>query len=204
LLNIDLALLADSKERLFLARLHRVLQLARIGKWAEAQGEWDKLQQHRFSVRVARHNYVDGDEQLIFAQFRFWKGDVQPQHFNDAESHARHDHNRRVVRSVHALRGAWSLDRGDCVHASESLSEAVAMARAAGQQDTLSETKLVVALLQIGRLPDADRQAELLSQRKRPAHVDLGHLWRLIGDPSRAREHALAGYKWAWSDGEPY
>jgi hypothetical protein len=29
-------------------------------------------------------------------------------------------------------------------------------------------------------------------------------LWLAIGDREQATQHALAAYKWAWADGEPY
>ena len=38
----------------------------------------------------------------------------------------------------------------------------------------------------------------------KPHHRYLAMLWRAIGDPAQAEKHALAAYKWAWADGEPY
>jgi hypothetical protein len=32
----------------------------------------------------------------------------------------------------------------------------------------------------------------------------LAELWLAIGTAYKAREFALAGYRWAWADGEPY
>jgi hypothetical protein len=39
---------------------------------------------------------------------------------------------------------------------------------------------------------------------KKPAHRYLAVLWRAIGEFAQAEKHALAAYKWAWADGEPY
>lgn len=32
----------------------------------------------------------------------------------------------------------------------------------------------------------------------------LAQLWLALGDPAQAKHHALAAYKWARADGEPY
>ena len=32
----------------------------------------------------------------------------------------------------------------------------------------------------------------------------MAELWLAIGDAEQAKKHALAAYKWAWADGEPY
>ena len=32
----------------------------------------------------------------------------------------------------------------------------------------------------------------------------LAQLWLALGDHEQAKHHALAAYRWAWADGEPY
>lgn len=34
--------------------------------------------------------------------------------------------------------------------------------------------------------------------------IRVGKIWLAIGDPAQAEKHALAAYKWARADGEPY
>ncbi len=52
--------------------------------------------------------------------------------------------------------------------------------------------------------PDPRHEAEQLASAKRPSHRTLADLWFAIGDYEQAKKHALAAYKRAWADGEPY
>jgi hypothetical protein len=78
------------------------------------------------------------------------------------------------------------------------------MAREVGQTAPEAETQLVLARLHLGELSDPRHGAEQLARASQPSHRALAHLWLAIGDRERAKEHALAAYKWAWADGEPY
>ena len=44
----------------------------------------------------------------------------------------------------------------------------------------------------------------ILTKAKHRYHRALADLWPAIGDREQATKHALAGYQWAWADGEPY
>ena len=109
-----------------------------------------------------------------------------------------------LFRSLHGLRGQWRLERGEWALAAESLREAVSMARAVGQTDARAETQLALASFQLGELADPRREAEQLANVRHPSHRALAELWLAIGDREQATKHALAAYKWAWADGEPY
>ena len=63
------------------------------------------------------------------ATFRFWRGDMTEEHLSHAEGLAEAGNNRRGSRSLYALRGEWRLGQGQYDLASESLHEAVRMAR---------------------------------------------------------------------------
>jgi hypothetical protein len=52
-----------------------------------------------------------------------------------------------------------------------------------------------------GRKPAA---AERLAGARWVCHRWLAELWIAIGDRQKAERHALAHYRWAWADGEPY
>ena len=78
------------------------------------------------------------------------------------------------------------------------------MARAVGQTDAAAETQLALAKFQLGSLADPRHEAEQLAQLKEPAHLALAELWLAIGDREQAKKHALAAYRWAWADGEPF
>jgi hypothetical protein len=202
LMNLNLAPFAITAARVFFARQYRFVQLARVGKWVAAQAEWNSLDS--MGRNWPRAVYRAGNAEFDYARFRFWRGDLKEEHLDRAEQLAKGDLNRRIVRLVRALRGDWHLERSEWALASESLREAVAMARAIGQTDAPTETKLALARLQLGQLDDPRREAERLANTRRPAHRDLAYLWFAIGDRERAHTHAVAAYTVAWADGEPY
>ncbi len=81
------------------------------------------------------------------------------------------------------------------------------MDREVGEIDTDStraETQLALARYHLGQLSDPRHEAEQLTKASNPSHRPLADLWLAIGDRERAKDHALAAYKWAWADGEPY
>jgi hypothetical protein len=45
---------------------------------------------------------------------------------------------------------------------------------------------------------------EQFAKAEKLPHDVLAELWLAIGDREQAKKHALAAYKWAWADGEPY
>jgi hypothetical protein len=200
--NLNLATVRDDKERIFYARQYRFAQLASIGQWADAKVMWDLLDP--MGRNWSRTVYRPGDAEYLFAEFLFWRGDLSDEHLAHAEQLANAGKNRGIVRFLHGLRGEWCLERGEWALAAESLREAVSMARAIGQHDAVAETRLALARFQLGQLADPRREAEQLANARRPSHRDLADLWLAIGDREQATKHALAAYKWAWADGEPY
>jgi hypothetical protein len=96
------------------------------------------------------------------------------------------------------------LEQGQWALAAQSLHEAVGMARGVEKINALAETELALAKFHLGQLTDPRREAEQLAQARNPAHQRLAELWLAIGDREQAKKHALAAYKRAWADGEPY
>ena len=80
------------------------------------------------------------------------------------------------------------------------------MAREVRLVDPGSETGLALAKHHLGQLTgdDARSEAERLTGLRQPAHRTLALLWLALGDHEHAKHHALAAYRWAWADGEPY
>jgi hypothetical protein len=73
--------------------------------------------------------------------------------------------------------------------------------------DVRSETGLALGKQHLGRLVEVQRAAEhlaRLAELREPAHRYLAMPWQAIGDFHQAKRHAIAAYKWAWADGEPY
>ena len=75
----------------------------------------------------------------------------------------------------------------------------IVMVRGWGQMDIEESLKAPHDLL-----ADPRHETEQLTKAARPSHRVLAELWLAIGDRQRAKEHALAAYKSAWADGEPY
>lgn len=201
-LTHDAAILTNDKLRLFKAHLERFEQLARLGQWAEAEANWQTLDpMGRDWDRVA---YRPGQAEFCYAKARFWEGNLREEHLAKAERLASDGHVRPLTRSLHRLRGNWRLMQGEWKLAAESLHEAVRMAREVGQTDATAETQLALAKFRLGQLADPQREAELLAGARWISSLTLAELWRAIGDLERAIEHALAAYRWAWADGEPF
>jgi len=89
--------------------------------------------------------------------------------------------------------------------AAESLSEALRMARERTLPDATTEAALALSKHHLGLLTseDARQEALRLSGGDGP-HRLLAMIWHALGDAERATEAALAAYKDAWADGEPY
>jgi len=96
------------------------------------------------------------------------------------------------------------MDQREWALAAASFAEALRMARERGIPDEESETGLALAKHRLGQLAEPHREVERLGQLRDPAHRLLAMLWLALGETEKARHHALAAYKWAWADGEPY
>ena len=81
----------------------------------------------------------------------------------------------------------------------------MALAHKVGKIDRRSEIRLAVAKHYLKELPEPSQVAEqFVSSLEDSCHRALADLWFAIGDHDRAKYHAVAAYKWAWADGEPY
>jgi Domain of unknown function (DUF4062) len=201
-LGLDVAILLGSKRELFRARLTCFKGLALMSRVAEAEKIWNLLDP--MGREWHRAIYRPGDAEYELARFRFTQGHLTESCLVDAEKLATKGRNRILSRSLYGLRGTWHLTQGNWAFAAESLSVAVSMAREVGQSDPEAEVQLALANLHLGRLTDPRHEAEQLSLAKEPSSINLAALWHAIGDRVQATKHALAGYKWAWADGEPY
>jgi hypothetical protein len=202
LVALELAELGRDKGRLFRARLRRFRQLSEIGQRPQAEAMWQLL--NHMGRNWTRGTYRLGEAEHAYAVFQFSKGDLHEEHLAHAEQLARSGKNRSTVRRLHALRGRWLLEQGRWALAAKGLQEAVRMARAIGTIDAEAETQLALAKFHLDQLPDPRREAEELESTKPSSRRFLTYLWLAIGDHEQARKHALATYKWAWADGEPY
>lgn len=200
---MDIANLLDDRELIFKTRLHYFRFYTSIGCAADAEETWNRLDP--MGREWSRALYRLGDAEHDFANFRFFvHGDLTEAQLAYAEKFAKEGRCHATTRDLHRLRGAWQLTQRNWVLAADSLHEAVRMAREVGQNDAAAEAQLALANFHLGRLTDPRHQAEQLALAKEPSHIDLAALWLTIHDREQATKHALAGYTWAWADGEPY
>jgi hypothetical protein len=201
-LALDLSTVCNDNVGLFMSRLHRFRYLGLIGS-KEAKQEWLLLDS--MGREWPRSNYRPGQAELAFARFQFWQEQLSDDVLEHAELAATRS-NHTEIRGVHKLRGSWRLGQGHWAQSASSFQEAVRMARERRLVDAESETGLALAKFHLGQLTgnDARGEANRLSQLRQPAHLYLAMLWLAICDPDQAKLHALAAYRWAWADGEPY
>lgn len=199
----DLVIGCENDADIFISRLNLFADQSRLGQWQAAEATWRLLDP--MGRDWSRNVYRQGYAEYQFAKFHFWQGSLQEEHLTAAVTLAEQDANRSTLRNLHWLRGAWRLEQGEWALAAASFDTAVTMAREVRLVDAESETGLALAKHHLGQLTgDAARsEAERLSKLT-PRERSVAMLWLAIGDPDKAKHHALAAYRWAWADGEPY
>jgi tetratricopeptide (TPR) repeat protein len=199
---LQLATLSGVDETIFALRRLSFRQLATIGKWADAKFTWDLL--NPMGRDWSRSSYRPGNAEYDYALFRFWQGALSEENLSVAEQLANVGKNRKILRDLHGLRAEWHLERSQWQPAVDSLQEAISMARAVGQVDSAAEARLALARFHLGQLADPRGEAEQLASAAWVSNLALADLWLAIGDHEQAKKHALAAYKSAWADGEPF
>jgi hypothetical protein len=200
----DLAVVLQHSESIFSCLLLQFADQIQIGQWQAADATWQLLDP--MGRDWSREHYRKGNAEYFFALSLYYRGTLQEEHLTTAATLAVQYDNRATLRDLHRLHGAWRLEQREWALAAASFKQAVTMAREVRLIDEESETGLALAKHHLGQLTvDAARiEAERLAQLRRPAHRTLAMLWLALGDPERAKHHALAAYRWAWADGEPY
>jgi 3',5'-cyclic AMP phosphodiesterase CpdA len=200
---LEVATLSEVEEYVFVSRLLLFANQSILGQWAEAAATWRLLDPMGRAWR--RNVYRPGWAEGYCAKFHFWQGSLQETHLAEAERLAAQGKDRNIIRDLHRLRGDWRLAQGQWALAAESYLEAVRLARDTRSViDARSETGLALAKHHLDQFANSREEAERLAQLRNPAHRLLAQLWLALGDTKKAKEHALAAFKWAWADGEPY
>lgn len=202
-LALEIATLRENKETIFIGRLYLFADQSKLGQWAEAAATWSLLDP--MGRAWSRAAYRPGTAEWCYARFHFWQGTLQEEHLAEAERLAAQGKDRSIIRALHRLRGDWRLTQGKWALAAASYQEAVRLARDTRSViDADSETGLALAKHHRSQLANPREEAERLAQLRNPAHRLLAQLWLALGDAAKAKHHALAAYRWAWADGEPY
>lgn len=202
-LALEVATLSENKQNVFMSRLVLFADQSGLGHWAEAAATWSLLAP--MGRDWSRAVYRPGQAEKLYAEFHFWQGSLEEEHLAEAERLAAQGKDRGIIRALHRLRGDWRLTQGEWALAAASYQEAVRLARDTRSViDADSETGLALAKHHLGQLANPREEAERLAQLRNPAHRYLATLWLALGDTEQAKYHALAAYKWAWAEGEPY
>lgn len=202
-LALEVATLSEYKQGVFMSRLFLLNDQSRLGQWAEAAATWSLLDP--MGRAWSRAVYRPGQAEQSYAWFHFSQGSLQEAHLAEAERLAAQGKDRTIIRDLHRLRGDWRLTQGEWALAAASYQEAVRLARDTRSViDADSETGLALAKQHLGQLAHPFEEAQRLAQLRDPAHRFLAQLWLALGDTAQAKHHALAAYKDAWADGEPY
>jgi tetratricopeptide (TPR) repeat protein len=99
----------------------------------------------------------------------------------------------------------WRQANGKHHAALDALSDLVALANEIGSPHLLGyEARRAISLAALGRREEAGRVAKKVDHGKNPPHVALALLYLELGDQTKARSYALAGYQEAWGEGPPY
>jgi len=179
--------------------LHLALfrQLSRLGKRSESLKVWSQLTEYQLTATarsIAEHHY---------AVHRFSFDELTEEELVNAEEVNRNS--ALGKRNLCALRGFWCLEHNDFENARKSLHDAVALAHKAGKVDRRSEICLALAKCKLDVLTDKQQSAEQFTyDLDESSNKALADLWFAIGDLPQAKKHAIAAYKWASADGEPY
>ncbi|NQV26909.1 MAG: DUF4062 domain-containing protein [Rhodopirellula sp.] len=208
-LGLKLAESSANPTTVFVATNRMFKQLSTLGQWAEAEKMLKRRDRVQYLISSSAEQSAVraflGKRALDMARVDFFRGVLNNNGLSTHERTADSLPGRRTVtRGFRSLRGAWRLEQGEWALAAESFAEAVRMARESGIPDAESETRLALAKHHLGQLAEPQHEAERLAQLRQPAHRTLAQLWLALGDPMQAKHHALAAYKWAWADGEPY
>lgn len=201
-LAVGLSTIFQHPQSIFLSRLMLFAAQSKIGQWAEATTTWTALDP--MGREWSRVVYRAGRAELNYALFRFWEGTLREDDIITAEALAAVGKDRGIIRSLHRLRGDWRRDQFEWALAAESYQEAVRLARERSLIDAEAETSLALAKFHLGQLPNPVDEAERLANLRNPGHRTIAQLWFAIGDREQAKHQALAAYRWAWADGEPY
>jgi hypothetical protein len=201
-LALELAIVMSEASNIFRTRLDRFNHACLTGRTDEAEELWALLDP--MGREWPRYLVRPGLPEAFYARFLFQNGRLSERYLADAQQLAEKGKARQVVRALLALRGHWHLTRGEWTAAADSLQEAVRMAHEIDRIDAVAETQLALVNTHLGRLSNPLAEAEQLSVVPEPSHIDLAALWLVVGDREQATKHALAAYRWAWADGEPF
>lgn len=200
-LALRVAEASDDKQGLFRARLDVFVDATLVGDWPRAEALWASLDGMGRNWRRAA--YRPGEAEHWLAANFWWQGRSPAEPLAAAVRLARSANVRNTLRGALELHGEWRLAEDDAAAAMAAFDESAGLARASGLPNLHTECWLALARQQAGQLDDARAEAERLQAAGVNGYA-LAKLWQAAGNLVQAGAQALATYRWAWADGEPY
>jgi hypothetical protein len=199
ILASDAALVTELEKDTLTLKLTRFRQLSRLGRWSEAQAIWSYLVDCELTPvtqSIAAHHY---------AVHQYLRDELTENVLETAEKLNTSSKSALGSRNLCALRGFWLLEHNDFEPAKKCLHDAVALAHKACKIDRRAEICLAIAKYKLNELEDSNNLAEQFTYSlEEPCYLPLANLWFTIGNHAQAKKYALAAYKWASADGEPF
>jgi tetratricopeptide (TPR) repeat protein len=200
-LALDISEASQDADIIFRCRLDTYADVTARGDHAAAERLWREISS--MECPSNRGIYRQGEAEYWHATYLCWRGELTEEILVQAETAARGGHNRIIVQGLHQVRGEWYLRQGELSSAIEQLGHAVRMAREADEEDVYCAALLALARLRSGERFDALAEAERLSKMNDNS-IAVAELWRELGDPDRAIDHALRAHELCVGDGEPF
>jgi Domain of unknown function (DUF4062) len=171
------------------------------GALAEARASWTGLAD-RLPKETRNDAQLEANALRIEASLLFDEGALTAEFLGAAINRTHALRRPFLERALLSLSGDFHLANARPTEAEAAFARAIEMARAAGLSDTDAEAGRGLALARLNRREDAEAVAA--SAERDPPHAPLAELYLALGEPDKARHHALAGYKWYWHDGPRY
>ncbi|HEX6745694.1 MAG TPA: DUF4062 domain-containing protein [Longimicrobium sp.] len=148
--------------------------------------------------------YRPGEAERVLCWLRFRQNMLTDIELTEAEAVARQGNNKASMRDLLSIRGELTLRRGDALLAATAFEQAIELTQAGGIPVAGLEARLAFAKARTGDIEGAIEICDRLQDSAQPPYVSLAETYLILRDPAGARDHALKGYRWAWSDGPPH
>ncbi|HEY2068517.1 MAG TPA: DUF4062 domain-containing protein [Rhizomicrobium sp.] len=196
----EVAQAVDSKDYISWCDGERISSLLRAGKVQDARTLWDESQQN-VSLRNTRFQagLFVSEIDLLFSEKKLADGDIEK-----AIVKVKNLGWRAELRQLLRYRGALLRNNGDYQASANVFGELIEMERAIEVNSSYCEASYAFCLFKLGREREAKNMIAKALESKRQSHIMIARVCQMVGDIKVAREQAVAGYREAWGDGEPY
>jgi len=191
-LSLDLAKVSQDPELFFMSKLREYTSSVRESDWASADALWAEIE--TLGRDWTPGNYRPGDAEGERARDLLYRGKLTEEAISRAEEIAKRGGNRRMLMSLHEIRGEWYLSQQEPHRAAEQFSRALAMYKQNGFGSSYCEARIVLARVLAGDEFDAASQASEIETTSLRCSLAMAELWRALGEDGKATESAAMAY----------